>query len=86
MSTATHQTYTFRVFVEPVEDQWHAYCPALKKHGAVTCGDTREQALRHIQEVVEMIVEELIEEGVPIPDAPPDEVTISPESRVVVTV
>ncbi len=56
------KAYTFRVVVESDEDQWRAYCPALREYGAVTCGDTEEQARKHIQEVVEMIVEELQEE------------------------
>ncbi len=80
------KTYTFKVVVERDEDQWHAYCPALRQHGAVTCGDTEEQAHRHIQEVVEMIVEELQEEGTPIPDAPGDEVVVFPDARVAVSV
>jgi predicted RNase H-like HicB family nuclease len=60
-------THALTVVVEPDEDQWHAYCPALRRHGAVTCGDTKEQALEHIHEVVAMIVEELRAEGTPIP-------------------
>ena len=80
------KTYTFKVVVEADEDQWHAYCPALREHGAVTCGDTEDQARRHIQEVVEMIIEELVEEGKPIPELPRDEVMVFPEPRVAVTV
>lgn len=44
-----------------------AYCPALKHVGASTWGDTQEEALKHVGEVVEMIVKELIEDGEPIP-------------------
>lgn len=64
------KTYTFKVVVEPDEDRWHAYCPALEEYGAATWGLTREEALRHIQEVVQMVVEELQEDGLPIPDGP----------------
>jgi predicted RNase H-like HicB family nuclease len=56
-------TYTFRVVVEPDGDAWHAYCPALKGYGAVTWGETRAEVLKHIREVVEMVVAELIEDG-----------------------
>lgn len=55
--------YNFKVIVEPDEDRWHAYCPALKKHGASTWGNTKEEALKNIQEVVRMVVEELMEDG-----------------------
>ncbi len=60
-------TYTFRVVVEPDGDAWHAYWPALKGYGAVTWGTTRAEALRHIREVVEMVVAELIDDGEPLP-------------------
>ncbi len=86
METKPVKTYTFKVVVEPDEDRWHAYCPALEKHGAATCGDTKEEALRHIHEVVEMVVEGLIEDGVSIPDSPQQDVTVFPDSRVAVSV
>ncbi|MBI2934258.1 MAG: type II toxin-antitoxin system HicB family antitoxin [Chloroflexi bacterium] len=38
----------------------------LKKHGAATWGYTREEALKNIQEVAAMIVEELQEDKQPI--------------------
>ena len=59
------KTYIFRVVVEPDEDRWHAYCPALEVYAAATWGYTRAEALKHIQELVEMIVEELVEDGKP---------------------
>jgi len=76
------KAYSFEVIVEPDEDRWHAYCPALEKYGAATWGDTRDEALRHIDEVVRMVVEELAADGVAIPDASEGSVTIS---RVAVT-
>jgi predicted RNase H-like HicB family nuclease len=75
-------TYMFRVVVEPDGDAWHAYCPALKSHGAATWGRTRAEALQHIREVVEMVVAELIEDGEPLPA----EVGVSREPLVAVTV
>jgi predicted RNase H-like HicB family nuclease len=75
-------TYTFKVVVEPDADRWHAACPALAAFGAATWGDTREEALRHIREVVEMVVAELAEEGQPIPGA----VQVSEEPLVAVAV
>ena len=60
-------THTFRVVVEPDADVWHAYCPALNSYGAATWGNTREEALRHIREVVGMVVAELREDGEAVP-------------------
>lgn len=80
------KTYDFKVIVEPDGDRWHAYCPALKKQGAATWGNTKEEALKNIQEVVQMVVEELIEDGEKIPEEPKDEVQVFQEPRVAVTV
>ena len=80
------KTYVFRVVVEPDEDKWAVYCPALLKYAATSWGDTREEALRNIQEVIEMIVQELTEDGEPIPEPPAEEVTVSTEPRVAVTI
>lgn len=57
------KTYLFRVVVEPDEDRWHAYCPALEEKGAATWGYTEEEALKNIQEVVHMVVRSLIRHG-----------------------
>lgn len=62
--------YTFRVKVEEDGDRWFAYCPLLQKYGAATWGNTYEEAYKHIEEVVQMVVEELIEDGEPIPESP----------------
>ena len=75
-------SYTFRVVVEPDEDAWHAYCPALKAYGAATWGRTRDEALTHIREVVEMVVAELVEEG----ELVPADVQVSEEPLISVTV
>ncbi|MBI4531535.1 MAG: type II toxin-antitoxin system HicB family antitoxin [Candidatus Latescibacteria bacterium] len=80
------KTYSFKVVVEPDEDRWHAYCPVLERYGAATWGYTREEALQHIHEVVKMVVEELLEDNIPLPKVPQEEVMIFPEPRVAVTV
>jgi len=77
------KTYLFRIVIEPDEDRWFACCPVLEDKGAATWGYTREEALKHIQEVVQMIVEELIEDGEPIPQEP-GEVRVLPEPQVAV--
>ena len=89
------KTYTFKVVVEPDEDAvgnpaWHAYCPALESVGAATSGRTRDEALKNINEVVRMIVEESLEEGRPLPEGSTDDVQgadVSKETpRIAVTV
>jgi antitoxin HicB len=77
-------TYTFKVVIEPDEDRWHAYAPALEHLGGVTWGYTREEALKHIEEVVRLVVESMIEHGEPIP-TPDGQVQVSEEPLVAVT-
>ena len=76
------KTYTFKVVVEPDEDRFHAYCPALQQQGAATWGHSEEEALKHIHEVVRMVVEELLKDGESIPAG----VEIREETLVSVTV
>ena len=76
------KTYIFKVVVEPDEDKWSVYCPVLLPQGAATWGNTREEALKHIHEVVQMIVAELVEDGEPIPE----DVLVSQEPLVAITV
>jgi predicted RNase H-like HicB family nuclease len=65
------KTYVFRVVVEPDEDRWVAYSPALKARGGATWGYTREEALENIRQVVQMTVESIVEHGEPVPEDPP---------------
>ncbi len=76
------KSYLFPVVVEPDEDVWRAYVPALEGEGAATWGHTREEALRNIQEVMQMIVEEYLEEGRSLPK----QVTVKDEPSVAVNV
>ena len=47
------------------ESGYIAYAPALK--GCVSQGETREQVLENIKEAIEVYVEALIEDGLPVP-------------------
>jgi predicted RNase H-like HicB family nuclease len=80
------KTYVFKVVVEPDDDAWFASCPALESQGAATWGDTQEEALKNIEEVVRMVVESLVEHGEPLPQTSSDQVEVSYEPRVTVTV
>ena len=64
------KSYVFKVVVE--DDQFEdgrsgfsAHCPSLE--GASTWGETREQALERIHEAVKLILDEMRDEGKPIP-------------------
>lgn len=84
--TRPMRTYTFRVVVEPGEGGYHACCPALRTLGTVTQGATKEEALRDIHEVVQMIMDEIQEDGLSIPLAPSGDVSVFDDARVAVTV
>ncbi len=76
------KTYIFPIAFEEADDAWHVYVPGLEAHGAVTWGRSRDEALRNIQEVVQMLVEEFLEDGLPLPDL----ITISDQASVAVCV
>jgi predicted RNase H-like HicB family nuclease len=66
-------TRTYHVTVARQGTEWRATCPALQDHGAVTGGDTREEALTHIENVILMILEEMQSAGA----APPPDVAVT---------
>ncbi|MGH7571551.1 MAG: type II toxin-antitoxin system HicB family antitoxin [Gemmatimonadota bacterium] len=76
------KSYVFPVIIEPDGDAWRAYVPELESQGASTWGHTEEEALRNIQEVMQMIVEEFLEEGRPLPKS----VTVKDEPAIAVNV
>jgi predicted RNase H-like HicB family nuclease len=80
------KTYAFKVVLEPDDGGYHAYCPALRHLGAVTQGATEDEAFRNIDEVIHMIVDELREDGSPLPNGPVDDVEVLEGPRVTVTV
>jgi predicted RNase H-like HicB family nuclease len=80
------KTYTFRVVLEedPFPDgrqAYLAYCPALK--GATTWGYTPHEALRNLQEVITLILEDMQAHGEPLPTG--RGVTVSTEPKITVT-
>jgi predicted RNase H-like HicB family nuclease len=76
------KSYVFRVVLEEDEGRWHAAVPELEAKGGATWGNSREEALRNIQEVVQMVLEDLIEEGEPVPVG----IAVTDEPAVAVTV
>ncbi|MGB8645680.1 MAG: type II toxin-antitoxin system HicB family antitoxin [Anaerolineae bacterium] len=53
------------VVLEPDEDGFHVYCPALK--GCHSWGETREQALENIAEAIQLWLETAHRRNIPIP-------------------
>jgi predicted RNase H-like HicB family nuclease len=47
------------------ESGYIAYVPALK--GCVSQGKTKEEALKNIKEAMEVYIEALVEDGLPVP-------------------
>ncbi len=57
--------YRFTVVIEPDEDAFHAYVPALP--GCHTFGSTVEEARANIAEAIALHIESMLEDGEPIP-------------------
>ena len=72
-------TYTFHVVITPGSRSWRARCPALESHGAVTGGETKEEALTHIYSAIVMILGKMEADGTTVPpdDAVPDSIPLS---------
>lgn len=82
MGVRSVNTYIFPVVLEKADDAWHVCVPELEHKGAATWGATKEIALRNIQEVMQMIVEEMLEDGETLPDS----VQVSNHTAVAVSV
>ena len=60
-------TFRYHVTVARQGTEWRADCPALRHHGAITGGETREEALTHIENAILMILAEMESGGVSPP-------------------
>jgi predicted RNase H-like HicB family nuclease len=60
------KSYVFRVVLEPDQDVWRAFIPELEAKGAATWGNTKEEALRNIHEVAQMVIEAFLADGEPL--------------------
>ncbi len=60
------------------EENWGAYVPDLP--GCISTGDTLEEAQRNIREAIQLHLEGLKAEGLPVPDArtQADRVAVAP--------
>ena len=56
-----------QVLIYPGEDGfWVAECPSLK--GCVSQGKTKQEAIQNIKEAIELYIEALEEDAVPVPE------------------
>ena len=69
------KTYSFQVVLEkdkwpdePDENAvWRAYIPALEHQGAASWGYTQKEALKNLQDAVDLLFEYLLESGEKLP-------------------
>lgn len=64
--TTTDQVLEFEILMEPDDNGFHVWCPALK--GCHSFGLTKEEARENIREAIEGWLEGAEELGFPIPD------------------
>jgi predicted RNase H-like HicB family nuclease len=77
MQEVQMRSYTFKVVLEkdkwPDEPEekavWRAYIPALPS--AHAWGNTQQEALENLKDAVDLIIEDLLERGEPIPSVIP---------------
>lgn len=78
------KTYIFKVELESDEEGWRAFYGPWESIGASTWGGTQEEALKNIQEVLAMILEESDAEGRALPAT--EQLTVSEGTLVAVSV
>ena len=59
--------YRFLIVIEKTKNNYSAYCPDLP--GCVATGKTREETERNMHEALQMHVQGMIEDKLPIPES-----------------
>ena len=59
--------YHFLVVIEKAHDNYSAYSPDLP--GCVATGETREEVERNMYEAIQMHVQGLLEDNLPVPES-----------------
>jgi len=62
-----HKNYRFTAVIEHDEDGFHGFCPDLR--GCHTQGDTYEETVANIKDVIKLFVEDMLECGEEIPQS-----------------
>ena len=60
--------YGFCAEMEPDEEGWFVRCPTMERYGGAAWGETKAQAWKGIEEVLGLIVESMLELGMPVPE------------------
>ncbi len=61
------KTYLLPIELEQEDDgRWSAYCPLLP--GCNTWGNTRDEAVLHMQDAIRLYIEDMREEGESLPE------------------
>ena len=79
------KTYSFQVVLEkdkwpdePDENAvWRAYIPALEHQGAASWGYTQKEALKNLQDAVDLLIEYLLEHEKELPIEPCSQIQVS---------
>jgi len=58
--------YRFLIIIEKANKNYSAYSPDLS--GCIATGKTREEAEQNMHEAIEMHIQGLLEDGLPIPE------------------
>ena len=88
------KTYSFQVVLEKDKWQdepdekavWRAYIPALEQQGAASWGYTQQEALRNLQNAVDLLVQYLLEQGEDLPTEPSPQIQVSDVPLIAVTI
>jgi predicted RNase H-like HicB family nuclease len=59
--------YRFLIIIEKADNNFSAYCPDLP--GCVATGETREEVAQNMYEAVEMHIQGLQEDNLPVPES-----------------
>ncbi|MBI1784982.1 type II toxin-antitoxin system HicB family antitoxin [Candidatus Sumerlaeota bacterium] len=76
------KSYIFPIVVDPDETRWRAHAPGFVEKGAATWVNTRDEAMRNMPEVAQMVIETLLEDGKELPAA----IRISEQTMIAVTI
>ena len=88
------KTYSFQVVLEkdkwpdePDENAvWRAYIPALEHKGAASWGYTQKEALKNLQDAVNLLIECILEQGEELPSEPRSQIQVSDVPLIAVNV
>ncbi len=88
------KTYSFQVVLEkdrlPDEPDekavWRAYVPSLEHQGAANWEYTQREAIRNLQNAVDLLFEYLIEQGEELPSEPTTQIQVSDVPLIAVTI